>query len=133
MEGIPASAGGTRSPPGSSCGGWVASKGVWPDTGGLLRLNLRAALLQEGEEDGEDDAGEGCDVVPVDGLSLEDEQDDYREDGEGDNLLDDFELDEIERAAVLGVADAVGRDGEAVFEERNAPREQDDQDERPAR
>ena len=38
-----------------------------------------------------------------------------------------------EGAAVLGVADAVGGDGEAVLEEGDAPREQDDQYEGPAR
>ena len=94
---------------------------------------MRRGLLQEGEEDGEDQAGEGCEMVPVEGLSLEDEQDDYREDRKGDHFLDDLELDEVERTAVLGVTDAVGRDGEAVLEEGDAPGEQDDQDERPAR
>ena len=38
------------------------------------------ALFQEGEEDGEDEAEEGGDVVPVDGFALEDEGDD---DGRG--------------------------------------------------
>ena len=78
-------------------------------------------LFQEGEEDCEDEAGESDEVVPVDGLSLEDEEDDNGEDREGDDFLDDLELDEIERAAVLGVADAVGGDGQAVLEESYAP------------
>ena len=90
-------------------------------------------LLQEGEEDGEDDAGEGGDVIPVDGLTLEDERDDDGEDRQGNDFLDDLELDEAERTAVEGVADTVGRDGEAVLEECYAPGEQDDQYERPAR
>ena len=90
-------------------------------------------LFQEGEEDGEDEAGESDEVVPVDGLSLEDEEDDDREDRQGDDLLDDLQLDEVERSAVLGVTDAVGGDRQAVLEESYAPREQDDQDERPAR
>ena len=90
-------------------------------------------LFQEGEEDGEDDAEEGDDVVPVDGLSLEDEGDDDGEDGQGDDLLDDLELDEVEGTAVLGITYAVGRDREAVLEEGDAPGEQDDQYERPAR
>ena len=47
----------------------------------------------------------------MDGLALEYEQDDDGEDGEGDDFLDDLELDEIERTAVLGVTYAVGRDG----------------------
>ena len=39
-------------------------------------------LFQEGEEDCEDEAGESDEVVPVDGLSLEDEEDDDGEDRE---------------------------------------------------
>lgn len=89
-------------------------------------------LFQEGEEDGEDEAGESDEVVPVDGLPFEDEEDDNREDREGNDLLDDFELYEIERTAVLGVADAVGGYGQAVLEERYSPGKQDDQDERPS-
>ena len=92
----------------------------------------RGGLFQESEEYGEDEAGEGDDVVPVDGLALEDEEDDDAEDCEGDDFLDHLELDEVEWTAVLGVADAVGGDCEAVLEESDTPREQDDQDERPA-
>lgn len=114
LEGVLARAGGMWESCESSCEG----------TGGML--------FQEGEEDCEDEAGESDEVVPVDGLSLEDEEDDDGEDSEGDDFLDDLELDEVERAAVLGVADAVGRYGQAVLEESYAPREQDDQDERPS-
>ena len=78
-------------------------------------------LLQEGEEDGQDQADEGGEVVPVQGFTLEDEGDDKREDCQRDGLLDHFQLHEVEGAAVSGVADAVGRDGEAVLEEGNAP------------
>ena len=104
LEDVLARAGGTWESCESSCEG----------TGGML--------FQEGEEDCEDEAGESDEVVPVDGLSLEDEEDDNGEDREGDDFLDDLELDEIERAAVLGVADAVGGDGQAVLEESYAPR-----------
>ena len=69
----------------------------------------------------------------MDGLSFEDKKDDDGENRQGDDLLDDLELDEVERPAVLGIADAVGGDGEAILEECDSPREQDDQDERPAR
>ena len=105
-------------------GTWESSESSCEGTGEML--------FQEGEEDGEDEEGESDEVVPVDGLPLEDEQDDDGEDREGDDFLDDLELDEVERASVLGVTDAVGGDGQAVLEESYAPREQDDQDERPS-
>lgn len=89
-------------------------------------------LFQEGEEDSEDEAGESDEVVPVDGLPLEYEQDDDGENSEGNDFLDDLELDKIERTAVLAVADTVGGDGQTVLEKSYAPREKDDQDERPS-
>ena len=89
-------------------------------------------LFQEDEEHREDQAEEGGEVVPLEGLALEEEVDDDREDGQGDGFLDDLQLHEVEGTAVAGEADAVGRDGEAVFEEGDAPGEQDDQDQRPA-
>ena len=71
-------------------------------------------------------------MVPLDGLALEEEGDDDREDGQGDRFLDDLELHQVEGAAVSVEADAVGGDGEAVFEEGDAPRKEDDEDEGPA-
>ena len=72
-------------------------------------------------------------MIPLDRLALEDEKDDDGEYGEGDHFLDDHELDKIERATVLSVSYAVCGDGEAVFEEGDAPGKQDDADQRPAR
>ena len=89
-------------------------------------------LFQEYEEHREDQAGESRQVVPLEGLALEEEVDDDREDGQRDGFLDDLELHQIERAAVARETDAVGGDGEAVLEEGDAPGEQDDQDQRPA-
>ena len=71
-------------------------------------------------------------MVPLQGLALEQEGDDDREDGQGDHFLDDLELHQVEGTAVAVEADAVRRNGEAVLEEGDAPREQDDEDERPA-
>ena len=105
-------------------------RGVIPGAEPLLPASNR--LLQENEEDGEDEAGEGGQVVPLEGLALEDEKDDDREDRQGDDFLDDLQLHQVERAAVAFEADAVGRDGEAVFEEGDAPGEEDHEDERPA-
>ena len=71
-------------------------------------------------------------MVPLQGLALEQEGDDDREDGQGDDFLDDLELHQVEGTAVAVEADAVGRDGEAVLEKSDAPGEEDDEDERPA-
>ena len=72
-------------------------------------------------------------MVPLDRLPLEKEGDDDRKDGQGNDLLDDLELHQVERTAVPLEADAVRRDGEAVLEESNPPREQDDENEGPVR
>ena len=71
-------------------------------------------------------------MVPLHGLALEKEGDDDGEDGQGDHFLDHFELHQVEGTAVAVEADPVRRDGEAVLEEGDAPREEDDEDERPA-
>ena len=72
-------------------------------------------------------------MVPLDGLPLEKEGDNDREDGQGDDFLDHFELHQVEGTAVPLEADAVRRDGEAILEKGDAPREQDDEDEGPVR
>ena len=71
-------------------------------------------------------------MVPLEVLALEEEVDDDGEDGQGDDLLDDLELHEVEGAAVAREADAIGGDSEAVLEEGDSPREKNDEDERPA-
>ena len=72
-------------------------------------------------------------MVPLDGLALEQEGDDDGEDGQGDHFLDDLELHQVEGTAVALEADPVRRDREAVFEEGDAPGENDDQNQRPVR
>ena len=52
------------------------------------------------------------------------------EDHEGDDFLDDLELHEVERSSVALETDAVGGYLQAVLEERNAPGEEDDEDQR---
>ena len=71
-------------------------------------------------------------MVPLDGLALEKEGDNDGENGEGDNLLDHFQLEEIERTAVANETYAVCGNGEAVLEEGYPPGEEDDEDERPS-
>ena len=71
-------------------------------------------------------------MVPVQGLALEEEMDDDREDSQRDGFLDDLELHQVEGPAVAAEADAVGRYREAILEESDPPGEEDDQDQRPA-
>ena len=78
-------------------------------------------LGQEGEGHGGDDAKEGGDVVPS-GHGLEIQHGKDGEDGEGDDFLDDFQLVGGEGVA----APAVGRDLQNVFEEGDAPTDEDD-------
>ena len=89
-------------------------------------------LFQEDEKDSEDEAGEGGQMVPVKRLSLKEKSDNQSEYNQRDNLLDDFELKQAERASVAGKAKTVGRNLGAIFKKRYAPREKDDQDKRPA-
>ena len=71
-------------------------------------------------------------MIPVNRLTTEHESDYYSKNCKGDNFLNYFELHKVERAAVAGETDSVGRNGEAVFEEGDTPRKQDHQNERPA-
>ena len=71
-------------------------------------------------------------MVPLYGLPLEQEGDDDGKNGQGNHFLDHLELHQVEGAAVSVETDPVRRDGQAVLEEGDAPREKDDQDEGPA-
>ena len=96
-------------------------------------MALPENLFQEDEEYGQHQAYEGREVVPVDSLSLEDEHHDDGEDRQGDYFLYHLELQQVERTAVALETYAVGRHGQAIFEEGYAPRKQYDQYEGPAR
>ena len=91
-----------------------------------------AGLFQEDEKYRQYQAGESRQVIPLDGLSLEDENNDEGEYGERDDLLDYLELKEVERTPILLKPDAVGGDGKTVFKEGDAPREKNDGYQRPA-
>ena len=82
--------------------------------------------LFEGKKDRKHNEDEGNEVVPSEGLGLEHGDHDDGEHGERDGFLDDFQLDEIERAAVDGRADAVGWNHKRIFEQGDAPRHKDD-------
>ena len=69
-------------------------------------------------------------MVPVESLSLKENRGKHREYDEGDDLLNDFQLHEGERASVAGKADAVGRNLAGVFKKGDRPAENDDADQR---
>ena len=77
--------------------------------------------FQEGEEYGYDEEYEGDKVVPVKGLSLEAECQDERENDERNALLDDLELNQIERAAGDIGTYAVSRNHNAILKESQSP------------
>lgn len=62
-------------------------------------------------------------MIPVQSLSLEEHGGKNREDNEGDDLLDDFQLHQSEGTAVIDESDAVGRYLTGVFEECDSPAE----------
>jgi len=72
-------------------------------------------------------------MVPLNGLSFEEESNDNREDGKRQHLLDYFQLHQVEGTAVAHKTNSVGRYGETVLKKGNAPGKEDDKDERPAR
>lgn len=72
-------------------------------------------------------------MIPMQRLALEKERDNHSKDNQGHNLLNDFKLHKAERATVTVEAETVGRNLGAIFKESQSPREEDDQNERPAR
>lgn len=83
-------------------------------------------LFPEDEIDGQNQADETRQVVPPQGVRFHEDDGEDREDQQGDDFLDHFELPDREGASQLGAADAVGRDLETVFEQGDPPAEQDD-------
>ena len=92
---------------------------------------LGGTLFHEHEVDGQNQAAESGQVVPVERLAPEEHRGEDGEDDERDDLLDDLELHERERSAVARESDAVGRNLTGIFGQGNEPREQDDAEERP--
>ena len=72
-------------------------------------------------------------MIPLDGLPFEQESNDDREDGKRQHFLNNFQLHQVEGTAVPLKADPVGRYGETVLKEGDAPGKEDDKDKRPAR
>ena len=78
-------------------------------------------LLQEYEEDGCNEASERNEMVPLQGLSLEEDNSEDRKDSDGDNLLDDFELHQRKSAAIANKTHTVCRNLTSVLKERQEP------------
>ena len=65
-------------------------------------------------------------MVDGEGLVLEEDQHKDGEDGQREELLDHFELPEVERTAILNEAYTIGWHHETVFDQSNTPTEKDD-------
>ena len=90
-----------------------------------VSVGADAALLQEHKEHRGNKAAKGYEVVPLQGLSTEEDDSEEGEDGDGDNLLNDFELHEGEGSAIAYKAYAVGRHLTGILEERQEPTDED--------
>ena len=88
-------------------------------------------LLQKSEENGQDQQAESHKMVPMEGLSLEQEMGDDGENRQGNHFLDHFQLDERERTSVLREAHPVGGHHKRVFKKGDAPGKEDDADKGP--
>jgi len=88
-------------------------------------------LFHEYEVHGGYQADEGCEVIPVQALSLEEDVGDDGEDDERHALLYHLQLYQGEGTAVIHKTDAIGWHLTAIFEKGNGPTEGDHPDERP--
>ena len=70
-------------------------------------------------------------MIPVQMGALEHDVGDYAEDGQRDALLDNLQLNEVERTSVLNEANTIGGNLTAILEEGYHPRKGDDTDEWP--
>lgn len=70
-------------------------------------------------------------MVPVENFAFEEQGGEDCEDNQCDYLLDYFELHQTERAAVFHESHAVGGHLGAIFQEGDAPAEDDDAEQRP--
>lgn len=82
-------------------------------------------LFFKHEKNRQHQAGEAGQVVPFESFGLEQGKGKNGEYRQGDDFLNDLQFHEWERSAIQSVADAVGRHHEAVFEEGDAPTDDD--------
>ena len=82
---------------------------------------MRSRLFHEDEIDGGNEAEEGGKVVPVEGLTLEEDVGNDGKDNQGNDFLNDLELNQGERTSVVLETYAVGRNLTTILEEGDAP------------
>ena len=85
--------------------------------------SLKFLLFEKYKEYGQNKAGEGCNVIPLQPLSLKEEGDNEGKHCQGDNFLNNFELHQVERSSVFDKSQTVGRHLGAVLKECYRPRE----------
>ena len=71
-------------------------------------------------------------MIPLQGLVPEQERHYHGKDRKGDDFLDHFQLDKVERAAVVHETQPVRRDLGAVLEKCDSPGKKDDQNQGPS-
>ena len=77
--------------------------------------------LHENQINGSYEAKESSEMIPVQGLSGEENLRHYGKYDEDDDLLYHLELHEIERSAIVDESESVSRYLATVFKERDAP------------
>lgn len=87
------------------------------------------SLESEHEIDGSYQQNAGYEMIPAQRHMKSDSRESDEHD-KGDNLLNHFELHQAECTAVSFKPDSVGGHLEAVFEESDTPRQEDDEDKR---
>ena len=80
-------------------------------------------LLHKDEVDGGNEADEGCQMIPMQTLALEEDIGNDGEDDKGNTFLYHLELNQREWSAIVDKAHAVGRHLTTVFKEGYRPTE----------
>ena len=90
----------------------------------IFNLPNNSSLLHKHEIDRADDQEEGEDVIPMQILALKEDIGDDGKYTETDALLDDLELNEIERTTIADETQSVGWHLTAILEEGDEPRKE---------
>ena len=90
-----------------------------------------APLFHKHKIHGADHAESSPEVVPAQRFFHVDNAEGNK-DGKRDDLLNDFQLHQIEGTSVFDESDSIGRHLSAIFEECDSPGEEDHYDQRPA-
>jgi hypothetical protein len=87
----------------------------------MITLITGCLLFKKHKENCQYKADKSNYMVPLDGLSLEHEQYNDRENRQGYDFLDHFQLKQIERPTIGNKANPVGRDSKTVLEKSYSP------------